>query len=145
VGWGEIARFIFTDAQDELELRLVKFISSLDLSLVLTYMKTAELSEKHQQKISHILVQYRIVESDMPFERVELDFASNWIGQQIVDASATKDWKKLISHYEEVRRAEWQGAYCGHLWEHLCHAIIPRGTKEGFQLESLSKTRIAEL
>ncbi len=72
---------------------------------------------------------------------MEIDFASKWIGERVVEAKARQDYNKLINHYEQVRRHEWQGGYCGHLWEHLCHAIIPLGTKDEFVLEPLSNDK----
>jgi hypothetical protein len=138
--WGGIPRFVFSPEGAMLEAELQKAITGLDLSLVFKYMHTPEISEEDQKMISHILVQYRILEhDDKPFQFVELDFASEWIGQRIVETEAQRDYNRLIAHYQQVRRAEWQGAYCGHLWEHLCHAIIPLGTKKGLKLEPLPK------
>ena len=37
-----------------------------------------------------------------------------------------------------MRRTEWQGAYVGHLWEHLCQKILPLGSSDGLQLVPLS-------
>ncbi len=140
--WGGIPRFVFSDNQELLEVRLQKAITGLDLLLVVKYMKTPEISEEDQKAISHILVQYRILErNDMRFQFVELDFASEWIGERIVETEARRDYHKLLAHYEEVRRTAWQGAYCGHLWEHLCHAIIPLGTKVGLRLEPLAQDK----
>jgi hypothetical protein len=139
--WGGIPRYIFTRDESDLEADLLKAITGLDLSLVFKYMKSPEISEDDQKVISHILVQYRIVDRDdvPPFKSVELDFASEWVGEQIVETEARRGYNRLIAHYREVRRTEWQGAYCGHLWEHLCHAIIPLGAKEGLRLEPLPK------
>lgn len=138
--WGGIPRFVFTAAQHMLAADLQKAITGLNLSLVFKYMKTPEISEEDQKMISHILVQYRVLEvDDAPFQCVELDFASDWIGERIVETEARTDYHKLIAHYEEVRRSEWQGAYCGHLWEYLCHAIVPLSTKKGLKLEPLTK------
>jgi hypothetical protein len=69
---------------------------------------------------------------------VELDFASDLIGKRIVQSEARRDYNKLTNHYEYVHRRAWEGAYCGHLWEYLCHAIIPLGTKKWFELEPLT-------
>lgn len=141
--WGGIPRFVFSQEQqcELLEVDLQKAITGLNLSLVFTYMKTPEISEEDQKMISHILVQYRVLESEAPYQRVELDFASDWIGERIVETEARRDYQNLISHYEKVRRSEWQGAYSGHLWEHMCHAIVPLGTKEGFRLEPLAQNK----
>ncbi len=141
--WGGIPRYVFDENQERLEVRLKKAVTGLDLSLVFKYLRTPEISEEDQKMISHILVQYRILEVDnAQFQCVELDFASDWIGERIVETEARRDYHKLIAHYEEVRRIAWQGAYCGHLWEHLCHAIIPLGAKEGLRLEPLTQSKI---
>jgi hypothetical protein len=138
--WGGIPRYVFGNVQHIYEADLQKAITGLNLSLVFKYMNTPEISEEDQKMISHIVVQYRILEhDDKPFQFVELDFASAWIGKQVVETQAKQDYKKLIGHYEEVRRSPWQGAYCGHLWERLCHEIIPLGTKEGLKLEPLTE------
>lgn len=137
--WGGIPRFVFAPEQHALDVELQKAITGLNLSLVFKYMHTPEISEGDQKMISHILVQYRVLEVDnAPFRCVELDFASDWIGERIVETEARQDYKKLIAHYEEVRRTEWQGAYSGHLWEHLCHAILPQGAKDGLKLKPLT-------
>ena len=103
--------------------------------------EVAKISEEDQKMISHILVQYRVLKvDDAPFQFVELDFASDWIGERIVETQAQRDYHNLIAHYEEARRTQWQGAYSGHLWEHLCHAIIPlSSTKDGLKLEPLAQ------
>ncbi len=137
---GGIPRFVLSPEQRVLDADLQKAMTGLNLSLVFKYMKTPEISEEDQKMISHILVQYRVLEVDHArFQFVELDFASEWIGERIVETEARRDYHKLIAHYEEVRRTEGQGAYCRHLWEHLCHAIIPLGMKEGFRLEPLAQ------
>ncbi len=123
--WGGVPRYVFSGEQYVLDADLEKAIIGLDLSLVLKYMRTPEISEEDQKMICHILVQYRILERvNTPFQFVELDFASDWIAERIVEAEAKRNYEKLIAHYEEVRRTKWPGAYCGHLWEHLhasCH------------------------
>ena len=140
--WGGVPRYVFTAEQYVLDADLEKAITGLDLSLVFKYMRTPEISEEDQKMISHILVQYRILEHvNTPFQFVELDFASDWIAERIVEAEAKRNYEKLIAHYEEVRRTKWQGAYCGHLWEHLCHAIIPLGTEKGLKLEPLTEKK----
>ncbi len=134
--WGGIPRYVFDEDQRKLLGVLKEIVDHVDLELVEKSRFTAEIPDHQQQSLSHMLVHYVVTE---PYERGELDFASEWIGQQVVEASARRDYSMLVDHYERTRRQEWQGAYCGHLWEHLCHSIIPLGKKEGLKLEPLTK------
>lgn len=138
--WGGIPRFIFAAAQEELKVRLSKAITGMDLKLVQKYLLTPEMSEDDQKTISHMVVQYRIIDSSS-FSRCELDFASPAIGRAVIQAVGQANYSALITHYESVRRLEWQGAYAGHLWEHLCHKILPLGNSDGLQLVPLSPDR----
>jgi hypothetical protein len=79
-----IPRYVFDDDQEKWLGDLKVIVGRVDLKLVETSRFTAEIPE-HQQSLSHMLVQYIVTE---PYERGELDFASEWIGQQIVEASA---------------------------------------------------------
>jgi hypothetical protein len=134
--WGGIPRYIYDENQEKLLGILNETVDHVNLELVEKCRFTAEIPEHQQTFLSHVLVHYAVKE---PYERGELDFASEWIGQQVVVATAKRDYKALITHYEHTRHQEWQGAYRGHLWEHLCHAIIPLGTKDGLKLERLNK------
>jgi hypothetical protein len=135
--WGGIPRYVYSKNQAGLKLDVQKAITGMDLSLVQKYLGTPEFSEEDQRKISHMVVQYRIKDK-ATYGACELDFASAEIGRRVVEAKGAADYRALISHYEQARRLKWQGAYLGHLWEHLCQKIIPLGTKGGFTLESLS-------
>jgi hypothetical protein len=135
--WGGIPRYVFHQNQQQLEADLLKAITGMDLSLVAKYLRTPEISDDDQRTISHMVVQYRIV--DGAFSQCDLDFASPEIGRAVVQAKGASDYLALLQHYESVRRQRWQGAYLGHLWEHLCHKILPLGAKDGFKLEPLGK------
>lgn len=137
--WGGIARFIFSAAQGELKAKLSKAITGMDLKLVEKYLHTPEISEEDQKTISHMVVQYRII--DTTFSKCELDFASPAIGRAVIQVAGQADYSALITHYEFMRRSEWQGVYMGHLWEHLCHKILPLGNGDGLQLVPLSSDR----
>ena len=139
--WGGIPRFVNSNNQDGLKSDLKKAIMGMNLSLFLKYLRTPEITEEDQKTISHMVVQYRIVENNNDYSACELDFASEQIGEQVIMAKGEQDWKGLISHYELMRRQEWQGVYLGHLWEHLCHKIVPLGSKGGFTLEPLSESK----
>ena len=128
---------VYSTNQDQLEAALGKAILGMDLSLVFKYLQTPEISEQDQKTISHMVVQYRIMGKE--YRKCELDFASGEIGHRVVEAKVEEDYEALIEHYERVRRQMWQGAYLGHLWEHLCHKILPLGAKDGFKLEPLGK------
>jgi hypothetical protein len=130
---------VFSRFQDELENDLQVAINGMDLDLVERYLNFPEFSEKDQKSITHIVVQYRIVGES--FSKCELDFASEWIGEKIIEAKAKQDYKKLLAHYRSVCQAEGQGVYGGHLWEHLCHAIIPLVHEGGLKLEPLGKEK----
>jgi hypothetical protein len=134
--WGGIPRYVFDDDQKKLLVELKEMVDHVDLELVEKSRFTAEIPEQKQLSLSHMLVHYVVKE---PYEQGELDFASDLIGQSIVETAGKSNYEKLILHYERTRRQEWQGAYCGHLWEHLCHEIIPLGTKEGLKLEPLTE------
>ena len=134
--WGGIPRYVFDDDQRKLLGTLKEIVDHVDLELVEKSRFTAEIPEHQQQSLSHMMVHYVVT---VPYEEGALDFASEWIGQQVVEASARRDYRKLIEHYERTRLQEWQGAYCGHLWEHLCHSIIPLGTKKELKLEPLTQ------
>jgi hypothetical protein len=138
--WGGIARFIFADAQEELNARLSKAITGMDLKLVQKYLHTPEMSEEDQKTISHMVVQYRIIDNST-FNKCELDFASPAIGRAVIQAAGQANYFALITHYEAMWRSEWQGAYVGHLWEHLCQKILPLGSSDGLQLVPLSSDR----
>ncbi len=138
--WGGIVRFVFAAAQEELKARLSKAITGMDLKLVQKYLHTPEMSEEDQKTISHMVVQYRIIDTSA-FSKCELDFASPAIGRAIIQAVGQADYSALLTHYEAMRRSEWQGAYGGHLWEHLCQKILPLGSSDGLQLEPLSSDR----
>lgn len=137
--WGGIPRFVFSKDQLGLEADLRKALAGMDLSLIDKYLRTPEISEGDQKTVSHKVFQYRIV--DDSFRECELDFASPQIARAVIDGKAEADYRALIGHYEQMRRSEWQGAYVGHLWEHLCHKILPAGIQEGYQLEPLSDVR----
>jgi hypothetical protein len=136
--WGGIPRYVFDDDQKKLLGELKEMVDHVDLELVEKSRYTAEIPEHKQQSLSHMLVHYVVKE---PYDQGELDFASDLIGRSIIEAAVRSDYKKLIRHYEEVRRQDWLGAYYGHLWEHLCHEIIPLGTKEGLKLEPVTKDK----
>jgi hypothetical protein len=133
--WGGIPRYVFDDDQEKWMRKLQEILNHVNLELVESCRFTGEIPEAKQQSLSHLLVHYIV---EMPYEAGELDFASEWIGRQVVEAAAQRDYQNLIKHYEHTRRQNWQGAYCGHLWEYLCHVILPRGVMEGFKLEPLT-------
>jgi hypothetical protein len=55
--------------QHWLDVDLQKAITSLDLSFVCRYLNTPEISDEDQKMISHVLVQYQILERDnLPFQ-----------------------------------------------------------------------------
>jgi hypothetical protein len=140
--WGGVPRYIFSDDQAVLLRKLNGFVQKLQLSLMEAYRGFPEIPEEYQKKLSHMVMQYRVVcDGDAPYAHGQLDFASEIIGQRVVEAAAKQDYAKLIAHYEATRREKWQGAYCGHLWEHLCHIIIPRGSTKGLLLEPLTTKR----
>ena len=123
--WGGIPRYIFDSDQSKWTGKLASFINDFDVKKVETYRGHPEISEEHQKSISHMVVQYRIIGDD--FSKCELDFASAEIARRVVEVKAEQGYEGLIAHYEYVRRQKWQGAYAGHLWEHLCHKILPLG------------------
>jgi hypothetical protein len=135
VKWGGIPRFVFGD-QPSFEAQFRMALPSVDLSLVFKYVISPEISSEDQYSLSQMFVQYRVVGDD--FATVELDFASGWIGQQLLSATAQREYQKLVMHYLEARRLEGLGTYCGHMWEYVCHAILPNGTEKGFKLEPLN-------
>ncbi len=138
--WGGIPRYIYNDDQAALLLVLNATVNDVKLQLIEKFRGTAEIPEDKQRKLSHMVVQYSVKE---PYDKGELDFASVMIGELVVALAAAKTYDKLLAHYEWTRRQLWQGAYAGHLWEHLCNAMIPKGCPEGFLLESLTVSKKA--
>ncbi len=82
-----------------------------------------------------MVVQYRV---ESPFNNAVIDFASPAIGLRIIKAATKTRYAALLAHYDRVKRGQWQGPYAWHLWEHLCHIIIPLGRADGLILEPLS-------
>ena len=132
--WGGVPRHI---VENEILMGdLSQAIEHVDLRMIEKYQGSAEIEEQDQVKLRHMLVQYHI---DFPFDKPCIDFASPEIGRRIVESRAKKDYRDLIRHYEEVRLGEWQGPYAGHLWEELCHAILSRGSEDGYCLQRLGE------
>jgi hypothetical protein len=134
--WGGIPRYIFDKDQNALLAILATAINGMNMPLVEKYLKSCEISESDQKTISHMVVQYRPIGDK--YEECELDFASDKICDSVIQVKGKSDYAQLIDHYQRMRRTEWQGAYVGHLWEHLCHEILPLGTSGGFRLEPLN-------
>jgi hypothetical protein len=132
--WGGIPRYIFAPNQAIWTTKLDGFITTMDFRLVEAYRGSMEIPEHHQKLLSHMVVQYRV---ESPFLNPMIDFASPEIGLRVIKAAAEARYEDLIAHYEHVKRKQWQGPYAGHLWEHLCHVIIPMGRAEGLCLEPL--------
>lgn len=101
--WGGIPRYVFDDDQRKLLGTLKEILEHVDLELVEKSRFTAEIPEHQQQSLSHMMVHYVVT---LPYEEGALDFASEWIGQQVVEASARQNYRKLIEHYERTRRRE---------------------------------------
>ncbi len=132
--WGGIPRYVFSRNQPFWRGMLDGYIGTMDFKLVEWYKGSPEIPEQHQKQLSHMVVQYRV---ESPFTSPLIDFASPEIGVRVIQAAAETRYTDLIAHYERARRKQWQGPYTGHLWEHLCHVIISRGTAGGLTLEPL--------
>jgi hypothetical protein len=135
--WGGIPRYAFAPNQEILLSKLDGFLKEPALLVSIETYRGAEfMAEKSESKLTHMVIQYRV---ELPYTEPKLDFASDQIGQHVVAIAGQKSYEALKRHYQDVSGLQWYGAYVGHLWEHLCHVIIPRGTKEGLLLEPLSK------
>jgi hypothetical protein len=60
---------------------------------------------------------------------VHHDFLDSFLGatEFSLRIEANRSFERMIAHFEYVCRMQWAETYCGHLWEHLCHFLIPRG------------------
>jgi hypothetical protein len=134
--WGGIPRYVLALNQRLWGETLDAVLISMDLRLVEAYKGNAEIADQHQKQLSHIVVQYR---AEFPFTSCAIDFASPEIGLRVVAAAARADYAALMTHYWTVRQQEWHGPYAGHLWEHLCHVVIPSGSATGLPLERLNR------
>ena len=133
--WGGIPRYVFAEDQEELKEHLHRHVTSVDLGLIERYRGTLEISQQDQDKLSHMLVQYRV---ESPYLKGELDFASPFIGDLIIKQKLESDHQALITHYQKCLRQQWQGVYAGHLWEHLCHYLLPASNGgAGLRIEPL--------
>ena len=109
--WGGIARYVYSLSQSALEEELEKKLRAHNFAHVDPYRNNPEISDDDQKVLSHM------VDSDERlFERCRLDFASEWIGMQVVKQAGKKDYEDLKAHYIKVRDQQWQGPYAGHLW-----------------------------
>jgi len=136
--WGGIPRYVFSNGQEDLKKKLAIKITALDLKLIEIYVDEPEIDTEDQKKLSHLVVQYRV---SPPYLDPKLDFASVEIADMIIEKKITDNYNDFVAHYEWCRRQKWQGAYAGHLWEHLCHYLLPKSSKGGWALESLEEKR----
>jgi hypothetical protein len=134
--WGGIPRYVFDEDQAKLRIMLRSCVVSVDMRLIEVHLGLPEISPQNQDKLSHMLVQYRV---EAPHSSGQLDFASEMIGRMIIEETLRRDAQMLVGHYRWCAQEKWKGVYAGHVWEHLCHYLLPEGNLQLQPLEPGAK------
>jgi hypothetical protein len=136
--WGGIPRYVFDGDQEKLHDSLRTYLDAISIDVIHRYIRTPEIRPNDQELLSHMLVQYRV---DAPHSKGELDFSSAIIGRKIIEELLRRDVQQLVAHYRWCLQEEWKGVYVGHVWEHLCHYLLPEGNLELDPLEPAVKKK----
>ena len=134
--WGGVPRLVFESAQETLKADLETSIYAVSMELIQRYIHTPEIHPDDQKRLSHLLVQYRV---GTPHIKGQLDFASEMIGRMIIEETLRRDAQMLVGHYRWCAQEKWKGVYAGHVWEHLCHYLLPEGNLQLQPLEPEAK------
>jgi hypothetical protein len=134
--WGGIPRYVSQSDQASIETKLYTAITAMDVQLIEVYRGTPEIFEYHQNRISHMVVQY-LVDVQAEYKKGKLDFASLYIAERCIATSLRARYVETVTHYYRVRNETGYGAYSGNLWEHLCLHLIPFGIPSGYKIYRL--------